>query len=707
MFMLWGVFLSCGNRATSVDSARSVLHSRREGKSEGIDITSQPDQRLPELLPWPQVCRLGDGHLRLQSAHLKASFPKLASDRVAAALAGLSAHLAVQMAPAATEQAVVLELETSSPRYPGLSEDESYDLTVDSRGIRIRAATEFGGLRALATLSQLLRDPLAVPCVEIIDAPRFAWRGLLLDPARHFLELPVLLRTLDAMAMCKLNVLHLHLTDDQGFRLPSAAYPKLPSARHYSVEQLDQLVNHAAGLGIRVVPELDMPGHVTSWLTAYPEWGSQQTMTTDRFGVHQACLDPTSEGVFEAIGHLLGELAERFPDPCIHIGGDEVHPAWWSQDARIGEFMRERGFEAVNDLQAYFNTRVGELVGDLGRQVVAWDEVDHEQLPVDWIVQAWRGATSRDRLLSRGNRVVLSAPYYLDLHYSEETYYGFDPAASQVELVAQEDALLEDPRFAHVAGGMRWTQQWREGAVTLAAPQLASGLLGAEACLWGELVDSQMLDQRLWSRLPGLAERFWSPTDAAPAGSLPRRAERFRGSSLVACGIDLETQLSAQLDQLAISGSWQDIARLLEPVKWYGRLLGEQALAARLAGREMPQARPYGTNTPLDQLADLLPPASESWRRLERLLAATLENSVAGDELLVVLESWRQAAVESSPPLSLKPFLPLLVALADSIDSRLRGQAATVTELDYVSAPQGELMLSIPPTLRAWLLGAE
>jgi hypothetical protein len=628
---------------------------------------------------------------------------------VVVALARISAvlgKLSGSATGADSAQTVVVLLGSSSPRYPGLDEDESYHLNIAEDGIQVRAATELGGLRALATLAQLVRDPVAVPCVEISDAPRFTWRGLLLDPARHFLELPVLLRTLDAMALCKLNVLHLHLTDDQGFRLPSAAYPKLPSTRHYSVDELDRLVNHAAELGIRVVPELDMPGHVTSWLVAYPEWGLQVAAETDRFGVHQACLDPTSEPVFEAIEQLLVELAERFPDPCIHIGGDEVHPAWWLQDARVAEFMQARDFENVSDLQAYFNTRVGRIVSSLGRQVLAWDEVDHEQLPVDWIIQAWRGATSRDRLLGRGNRVVLSAPYYLDLHYPAETYYGFDPAASQAELVAREDAMLEDPRFAHVAGGMRWTHQWRKGAVSLTAQPVVSGLMGAEACLWGELVDDRVLDQRLWSRLPELAERFWSQPDDTIAESLPERAVCFRHGSLINCGIDLDRQLNSRLDDLEIKGVWQDIARLLEPVKWYGRLLGEQALAARLAGAEMPQARPYGTHTPLDQLPDLLPPASESWYRLEQLTGTPANVSTGRDELLGVLGSWRQAAAAVSQPLPLQPFLPLLIVLAQCIENRLNGQSATAAELDQIGTPQGELMLSIPPGFRGWLLGA-
>ena len=158
----------------------------------------------------------------------------------------------------------------------GSQGNERYELSVTAAGVLLSADTQIGILRGIQTLTQLLTQARAMslqdlPCLQIQDEPAIAWRGLLLDVARHFIELPALLRTLDGMAHHKMNVLHLHLTDDQAFRFPSAAFPKLNAhGAAYSVEELKTLVAHANTLGIRVVPELDMPGHTTSWLAAYP-----------------------------------------------------------------------------------------------------------------------------------------------------------------------------------------------------------------------------------------------------------------------------------------------------------------------------------------------------------------------------------------------------------------------------------------------------
>ena len=431
-------------------------------KSEAIPIASQPDTRSPLLLPWPRHLEGRAGWLTFDRLPLEATFSNVVTERLRQAIARLSRQLrhlvqssdSWNTADRTNALAIRIAVDRAGQRYPGPDEDESYLLDVARNGVTIRAASEFGALRALATLAQLASTTsdgqLSVRFVRIEDAARFPWRGLLLDSARHFLDVEALKRTLDGMASCKMNVLHLHLTDDQGYRLPSRAFPELPSTQHYSASELREVVEHAADLGIRVVPELDMPGHVTSWLTAYPEWGSSTAEATTRFGVHKACLDPTREEVFLAIDRLLAELTEIFPDPCVHIGGDEVHPAWWSQDQRVTEFMREHDMSDVHDLRAYFNQRVGALVEARGRQVVAWDEVQHPDLPSQWIVQAWRGATARDRLLAQGNRVVMSGPYYLDLHFPVDVYYEFDPGAQQSDLIEREDALLEDPRLKHV-----------------------------------------------------------------------------------------------------------------------------------------------------------------------------------------------------------------------------------------------------------------
>ncbi len=679
-------------------------------KGEAIDIASQPDV-LP-LLPWPATLEPGRGALRVGNGGLAIEFSGWRSERLVAAAAQLNADLArcreATAAPASPAGVTPLRvgLQLRSRRYPGIREDESYRLAIDAQEIRLDAPGEWGALRGIATLTQLLGRDGSLPCVQIEDAPRLPWRGLLLDVARHFLDVDDVVRTLDGMALCKLNVLHLHLSDDQGFRFPSRRFPRLCSSECFSREDLSRIVERAADLGIRVVPELDMPGHVTSWLVAYPEWGARQVGPTDRFGVHEACLDPTSEATLDAVGALLEEVAAVFPDPCLHVGGDEVHPAWWSEDPGVRSLMQAHGLASVRDVQARFNAHVAGVVEKLGRQIVGWDEVLHPTLPDTWIVQAWRGATARDRARARGNAVVVSAPYYLDLHYPVDVHYGFDPLAPQAMLVAREDALLEDPRFAHVADGIRWTEQWRKGALEIDAAAAAGSVLGAEACLWGELVDSAVLDVRLWSRLPALAELFWSTPSAELRATLGARLDEYLTHVHPRRGVDVADRSRAQLLEIGISDDWEELTAMLEPVKWYGRLLGEEALSARLRGEEMPQARPYGIHTPLDTVADFIPPESARGRWLEACCRALGESGAAGDTARTALrdqaERWI-ALPTAAVPAPLQAIAPALVLLGRLVLERLDGREVHVAEVTAATRPHGELLLAVGPRLHAWL----
>jgi hexosaminidase len=590
---------------------------------------------------------------------------------------------------------------------PGLDEDESYWLVVDDAGIYIDAASPWGVLHGLTTLSQLVDARGRIPHVAIDDRPAYAWRGLLLDPARHFLPAEDILRTLEAMARCKLNVLHLHLTDDQGFRFHVPEYPKLASEEAYTDEDLAEIVAHAAELGIRVLPEVDMPGHVTSWLTAYPELGSRQVEPAERFGVHAACLDPTSETVFAVIGCILDTLVRIFPDSCLHIGGDEVSPRWWSEDPKVRELMDREELDDVRAVQGYFNRRVGHMVTERGRRVVAWDEVLDAGAGSEWIIQAWRGSTMRDRARALGHAVVLSAPYYLDLHYPADVHYAFSPAASQSALLELEDALPQDPRFAHVAGGIRWTEQWRQGAVALEPDESGIRILGAEACLWSELVNSKVLDLRLWSRLPAVAERFWSSPSLTDSQDMYRRQDVFIDQVLPQCGIDLNGGTRSRWRTLGIESRWDDLLEMLEPVKWYGRLLGAEALAARLAGTEMPQARPYDLSSRLDGLIDHLPVDG----RKARQIALSCERAGSGDEgaredVDLTIHRWRALAeAHTEAPEGLGPMAVKLGVLGELIARRLAdGVRAEPSALSELLIPEGEFMLALPPSLYRWLV---
>lgn len=644
---------------------------------------------------------VGSERLRAAVARVQAAVDR---DQVAAGARRRAAGGSAVDEPAA-EVVLVIDVAQAGSAFPALDDDERYRLEIDATEIRIAAPVEWGALRALTTLAQLWLDGVPPAPQVIEDRPRFPWRGLMLDPARHFLPLDTLLRTLDAMALFKLNVLHLHLSDDQGFRFASRRYPELASAEHYSQTELERLVGYAADLGIRVVPELDVPGHAAAWLEAHPEWGNRTPAPTRRFGVHRECLDPTRPAVRDAVAALFGEIAEVFPDAYVHLGGDEVHPDWWSGDPAIEAFMAGRGLADVADLQAWFTGYAAGLLEDLGRIPLGWDEVLHPRLPAGVAVQAWRGATARDRALEAGHDCVLSAPYYLDLFYPADVHYGFDPGAAEAELLAREDALLEDPRFAHVAGGMAWTRQWREVGAPAAPAARAGRLLGAEACLWSELVDPAVLDLRLWSRMPALAERFWSPPGELNQATLGGRLAAAQRWLTPWCGIDLARLRRAGLAGAGVDVTWQALVDALEPVKWYGRLLGETALAARLAGREMPQARPYDADTPLDRPVDFLPPESP----VTGALLTAIEGEAAGDpsarqHLRELATGWR--ALPANPPEELAAAADELRALGTCLLGLLDGNldpAAARAQFRQAARPQGEYLLAPAPLLLDWL----
>jgi hexosaminidase len=562
----------------------------------------------------------------------------------------------------------------------------------------------------LTTLLHLLADGGAVPAMQIDDGPRFSWRGLLIDVARHFIPVSALTRTLDAMALFKLNVLHLHLTDDQGFRFPSRAFPRLAQAPAYTKEELGLLVTYAGQRGIRVLPELDVPGHTCSWLQAYPEWGSGNPQPTRRFGVHRECLDPSNPTIFPVIQTLLGELAEVFPDEFVHIGGDEVHPEWWTASEQVRQYMGDHGLADVGELHAEFNRRVTAMALDLGKRVIGWDEVLHPRLPAPVVVQSWRGATARDRALDTGHDCVVSANYYLDLCFPADMHYRFDPEAPEAELVRLEDTLGEDPRLAHVAEGMAWTRHWRDAGVARESTEAETprgSVIGAEACLWSELVDAETLDVRVWTRLPALAERFWSPPAQQDENDLYRRLKVSLELLKISADMDLFAISRRLLRRAGLQAAWDPLAAVLEPVKWYGRLLGEVALAARIAGREMPQSRPYDADTPLDRVVDGLFPESLEAREVARLCErSAAADPAAAPRLRAQAEIWRGLPCSGAGPAELDELARRLQSLGalmiDVMDGRMAPESAVPAAL-AAGRPHGEYLLAVADPVGRWL----
>lgn len=320
---------------------------------------------------------------------------------------------------------------------PQPDSDESYSLTVSGDGVKLAAVTRFGAMRGMETLLQLVGNTPqsgTLPWVTIHDKPRFPWRGILLDPARHFLPLETLRRQIDGIAAARMNVFHWHLTDDQGWRFASEHFPQLQQkgsdGLFYSREQMKALVQYAAERGVRVVPEIDLPGHATALAAAMPELISAPgPYQIERgWGVFKPLLDPSSEKVYAFIDTLVGEVAAIFPDPWLHIGGDEVDATQWKASAHIQQFMRVQGLKDEHALQAYFNQRVEKILEKHHRQMVGWDEIAHPDLPRTILIQSWQGQDALGEVGRNNRRGILSAGFYLDqpqpaaYHYRNEVY---------------------------------------------------------------------------------------------------------------------------------------------------------------------------------------------------------------------------------------------------------------------------------------------
>src|SRR5580692_8941539 len=367
-----------------------------------------------------------------------------------------------------------------------LGEDESYELEVSSGGARLTAPNPLGVMHGLQTFLQLVDitpDGYAAPAIHIEDTPRFPWRGLSLDVSRHFISIAVLQRNLDALAAVKMNVLHLHLSDDQGFRLESREFPKLQElgsdGMYYLQNEMRELIAYAGDRGIRVVPEFDMPGHSTAWFVGYPELasGPGPYQIERRWGIFDPVMDPSREPTYEFLDKFIGEMSELFPDHYFHIGGDEVNGKQWDANPKIQEFMRVHQLKNNQELQEYFTLRVQKIVSKHHKIMVGWDEILAPGMPKDSVIQSWRGQDSLAAAAKQGYSGILSSGYYLDAMAPAKKYYSVDP-------MSDADATLDAD------------QQKR--------------ILGGEACMWAEFITDDNIDSRIWPRAAAISERLWS-----------------------------------------------------------------------------------------------------------------------------------------------------------------------------------------------------
>ncbi|GAA0266648.1 beta-N-acetylhexosaminidase [Actinomadura nitritigenes] len=427
----------------------------------------------------------------------------------------------------------------SGPRPGGITlavremPPEAYRLSVDAGGALIEAGDGAGAFHGAQTLRQLLPPEayrkaaagrsLPLPHVRIEDRPRFAWRGCLLDVARNFLPKADLLRFIDLMALHKLNILHLHLTDDQGWRLEIRRYPRLtgvgawrresqvgwngpgdgrPHGGYYSQDDVREIVAYAAQRHITVVPEIDLPGHTQAAIAAHPELGNLDTPldVATTWGVGPNVLN-AEEHTIAFFQNVLDEVVELFPSPYISIGGDECRKDQWRASPAAQRRIRELGLRDEADLQSWIIGRIAGHLAAHGRRTVGWDEIlEGRGAPEHTVITSWRDDHGTVVAAKSGHDVV-PCP-------NTSVYLDYRQAPGDQEPVPFGTVLTVDDVYA-----------FEPIPPALAGDRAARHILGAQCCLWTELIDSpRQLDYMAFPRLAAFAETVWSTEDRDPAG---------------------------------------------------------------------------------------------------------------------------------------------------------------------------------------------
>ena len=483
------------------------------------------------IVPYPNHLETGRGTYRVTDRPVTCD--SRTDERTQRAVVGFAARLAT-VTGGTNPVTVADEVPASGIRF--VTDEslpaEGYELNVDGEGIEVRASQFPGFLYALQSLEQLLpaavygTEPAPdaaweVPCVKIADAPRFAYRGMHLDVARHFFSVDEVKRYIDVMAIHKLNTLHWHLTDDQGWRIEIKRYPELtavgsirkatvvrkewgtydgtPYGGFYTQDEIRDVVKYAADRGVTVIPEIDLPGHMLAALTAYPELGCTggPYEVWGRWGVADDVLCPGREKTFEFLEGVLTEVMELFPSAYIHIGGDECPKVRWEKCPRCQAKIRQLGLKddgehtAEHYLQSYVTDRIGKFLAQHGRRIIGWDEILEGRAPSDAVVMSWRGSEGGIAAAKLGHDVIMTP----NSHFYFDYYQSLDTDAEPFGIggyIPMEQVYSYDPAFPELT------------------PEQQKHILGVQANLWTEYVLSdEHLEYMLLPRLAALSEVQW------------------------------------------------------------------------------------------------------------------------------------------------------------------------------------------------------
>lgn len=439
---------------------------------------------------------------------------------------------------------------------------EGYTLKVTAHQVTLRAANLAGIFYATQTLKQLLpveifsttpvTRPWNIPAVSIEDAPRFSWRGCMLDSARHFIPKAEIIKLIDVLALHKLNILHLHLTDDQGWRIEIKKYPKLteiggyrketvvgharnpqgydgtPHGGFYTQNDLREIVAYAAERFITVIPEIDMPGHVQSAIAAYPDLGVLDTPVevATTWGVHPYLYSPTRE-VFQFLQDVLTEVMAIFPGPFIHIGGDEAIKDQWKASPQVQARIKELGLKDEDKLQSWFLSQISTFLAQNNRRLLGWDEILEGGLPSGATVMSWHGTEGGIAAAQADHDVVMSPTSHVYLDY----YQSKDPT----EPLAIGGYLPVDRVYAF------------DPVPAVLTPEQAQHILGAQCNLWTEYVSTtSYLEYMLFPRTIALSEVVWTPKDRLDFASF---RERLATHEARLASLNINFRPIAKLDQ--------------------------------------------------------------------------------------------------------------------------------------------------------------
>jgi hexosaminidase len=581
------------------------------------------------LMPWPAQVEQEAGALNL-GLHAPRFKVTGADERVTDAIAHFKEQLSARTGVTYPEASAVMNdgplfvihCNGSGAKIQTLGEDESYRLTVDEKKAELTAANPLGILRGVETLLQLIqagKRGWIIPAIQVDDHPRFPWRGLMIDVSRHFMPVDVIERNIDGMAAVKLNTLHLHLSDDEGFRVESRRCPKLQERASdglfFTQAQIREIVTYARERGIRVVPEFDVPAHALDFAFAYPELSSAPVparMARDMTDHERPSLDPTQERTYKLLDKVFGEMAKLFPDKYFHIGGDEVDSRYWDKNERIQSWMHAHNIKDSEALQAYFNQRMQKILAKHGKRMEGWDEILSADLPKETLIQSWRGPETLAKAARMGFQTLLSAGWYLDLMYPASMHYTVDPL---------------------------------QGDSASLTPAEQGEIIGGEAAQWTEYVTAEILDNRLWPRLGAIAERLWSPESITDQASMYRRLA-ILNRNLELLGLRQRINSRQMIER--ISGEapvelLETLSSVLEPVKEY----------------ERGQTESYSTEVPLNRLVDSISPESSAAQEFSELAKHVGNDASSRQEVRRRLIRWRDNDGK------LQPFLPASVFLAD------------------------------------------